>query len=288
MIRNNLLRQISISYGGEGLSQTEIGLLKEISAANGVVSGKDTVNGVLLDILGALGGVSTSLQRNGILRDIVIAQGGVVTSGNRNGLLFNWLESASEPVKNYVYRLDGLTQYYQLSEALSIEADDDYELAIEVPKLEPSLNSNSSLIGGNRSGDSGSFATFIYGDSKKIGVQFPTETSIKYLNSESALKAGEAATIKIERTAGTMSLYINDIFERSITDDFSDFNVERFGSWGNILLYAGAVRGFSLKVNGAIIYEIPLTNKDQGATQLPTVGNVSATIVNYTDSWEEV
>ena len=39
--------------------------------------------------------------------------------------------------------------------------------------------------------------------------------------------------------------------------------------------------------NEALIHKIPLTNKSQGATQLATVGSVNATMVNFTpDVWE--
>ena len=58
---------------------------------------------------------------------------------------------------------------------------------------------------------------------------------------------------------------------------------------------SGSYRGFflgsiyDLKINSQGANEIPLTNRSQGATQLPTVGNVSATMVNYSeDVWEEI
>lgn len=36
--------------------------------------------------------------------------------------------------------------------------------------------------------------------------------------------------------------------------------------------------------NGAVLHEIPLTNKAQGATQLATVGDINAFMPNYTDA----
>lgn len=69
----------------------------------------------------------------------------------------------------------------------------------------------------------------------------------------------------------------------------------------NILIFGASFTGvdssvpaplFGLSIydeNDTLINEIPLTNKAQGATQLPTVGNVSATMIGYTpDVWEEV
>lgn len=53
---------------------------------------------------------------------------------------------------------------------------------------------------------------------------------------------------------------------------------------------SAAIKGFRVRdENGSVINEIPLTNKAQGATQLATVGNVNATMINYTgDEWEQL
>ena len=52
--------------------------------------------------------------------------------------------------------------------------------------------------------------------------------------------------------------------------------------------FGGAIKNIEVIKGGVIANKIPLTNKDQGATQLPTVGNVSATMVGYTpDVWEQ-
>lgn len=52
---------------------------------------------------------------------------------------------------------------------------------------------------------------------------------------------------------------------------------------------ATVLYNFKVERNGVIIHDIPLTNKAQGATQLPVVGNISATVTEYDGSaWEEL
>ena len=46
-------------------------------------------------------------------------------------------------------------------------------------------------------------------------------------------------------------------------------------------------RRFEILIDEVITYKMPLANKPQGATQLATVGNVNATMANYSsDVWE--
>lgn len=52
---------------------------------------------------------------------------------------------------------------------------------------------------------------------------------------------------------------------------------------------AGYIYDFEvLNELGVVVNKIPLTNKAQGATQLATVGNVNATMINYTEAvWKD-
>lgn len=48
----------------------------------------------------------------------------------------------------------------------------------------------------------------------------------------------------------------------------------------------GSVFEFEVEVNGVVTHSIPLNNKEQGAIQLASVGNVNATMPNYNiDVW---
>ncbi|WP_076921246.1 SUMF1/EgtB/PvdO family nonheme iron enzyme [Pseudoalteromonas sp. SK20] len=51
--------------------------------------------------------------------------------------------------------------------------------------------------------------------------------------------------------------------------------------------FAGAIYDLEIVRSGEVILQLPLTNKEQGAEQLPTVGDITATMANYTPLvWE--
>ena len=192
-----------------------------------------------------------------------------------------FVKGSLEPVKNYIYMLDGLTKYFQFSEPITIPANVDYEIGFYASRA---LNDTNLLyIFGYSAGNvteqhrlalSAGVPQFAYGmgfvakDFNFSGEGNFTlihngETKNTLINFNKTQEAITEQTITIDRLMGpwlgTSSGYLN-----------------------------GYVRDFYVKVNGVEIIRIPLTNKAQGATQLPTVGNVSATIANYTDTWEEV
>ena len=169
--------------------------------------------------------------------------------------------------KSYVYRLDGLTKYFQLSEPINLIADDSVEL---------------SFIGGSVTN---SFAMFFESDSK-----------IFYISVTS-----DSLSFRVKAAFGTPMLNGGEIVNNVTPVPSSGKNTisaETVG--GEVLSVIGARTGGTLLMNlpvynfkvirgGAVIHEIPLTNKAQGATQLPTVGSVSATIAGYNENdWEEV
>lgn len=170
-------------------------------------------------------------------------------------------------VKNYVYRLDGLTKYFQLSEPINLLANDLVEL---------------SFIGGSVTN---SFAMFLESDSKNF-----------YLSVTS-----DKVAFRIKATFGTPMLNGDEIVSNVTPVPSSGKNTisaETVNS--EVLSVIGARTGGTLLMNlpiynfkvirsSTVIHEIPLTNKAQGANQLPTIGSVSATIVGYNENdWEEV
>ena len=174
---------------------------------------------------------------------------------------------SSSVVKNYVYRLDGSSKYFQLSEPINLIADDLVEL---------------SFIGGSVTN---SFAMFFESDSK-----------IFYISVTS-----DSLSFRVKAAFGTPMLNGGEIVNNVTPVPSSGKNTisaETVGS--EVLSVIGARTGGTLLMNlpicnfkvirgGTVMHEIPLTNKAQGATQLPTVGSVSATIVGYNENdWEEV
>lgn len=184
-------------------------------------------------------------------------------------------------VKNYVYRLDGLTKYYQLSDPITIPASTDCAIRFKIN------GSRDNYEGIFRSADSSDWLRFT---PESIGSNLQGNVAGSFLGgvpySSLMIRSGQERSFTLRREAGR---FYADIDEQSfslqvISGQFSIGVLCEFGGG----YFAGYISDFEVEINGVITNQIPLTNKTQGATQLPTVGNVSATIINYTDTWEEV
>ena len=171
-----------------------------------------------------------------------------------------------EGSKTYVYRLDGLTKYYQLSAPINLLAGDIVQL---------------SFIGGSVTN---AFAMFIESDSRNFYISVTSDSlsfRVKAAFGTPMLNGGEItsgvtpvpSSGKNTTSAETVGVDVLSVIGARV---------------GGTLLMNLPIYNFKVIRDGTVIHEIPLTNKEQGATQLPTVGNVSATIINYTDTWEEV
>lgn len=163
-------------------------------------------------------------------------------------------------VEQYVAQLDGVTQYWQLTSPIALEVGDEISF--------------------------------------KAARESGAATVKQWFASGSRLRINVQANNKIEEVGG--DLYLDGEFVTNYTADFPvdglehDFKYE-ITSAGRSLTILGASEGgfeklgghfknLSIKRNGVIIHEIPLTNKSQGATQLATVGKVNAFMPNYTDA----
>lgn len=166
---------------------------------------------------------------------------------------------------NYVARLDGLTQYWQFSDSINLTANDIIEL---------------SFIGGDVSN---AFAMFYESDSGDFYISVTSDTvsfRIKAAFGSPMLNGQQI----VNNTTPIPSSGENAISSAVVSSEVLSVLGCRIGGslFMNLPLY-----GFKVIRSGTVIHEIPLTNKSQGATQLPTVGSVSATMVNYTEAvWE--
>ena len=221
-------------------------------------------------------------MRNDLLEQIVIASGGTVTNkDDRNALLSDWLAAVSSPQVE-VARLDGATQYWQLSESIVIPANVNYEIGFYASRA---LNDTSLLYllaysQGNTS-EKHRLALSTGTPQKVYGMGFVAKDFI--LNGEGQFTLTHNGVSKVT--------FIN--FNESAADAFNSetITIDRLcGPWlgGDSGYLNGYIRDFYVIVDGVEILRIPLTNKAQGATQLATVGNVNATMINYTgDEWEK-
>ena len=185
--------------------------------------------------------------------------------------------------KSYVYRFDGLTKSIQLSGPITAPADTDFKVSFYINGV------NDSFEGLFSSSDPQSWLRLLPSSNSinlqgQLGAGFYQAVPFSELN----LRDGVTRKLSVERVAGRMRFVINDtlIFNSSILT--SEFSIETLALFGSDY-FGGVIYDFEVEINGVLTNKIPLTNKAQGATQLPTVGDISGTIINYTESgWEEV
>lgn len=177
-------------------------------------------------------------------------------------------KSKKEPLtEEWVARLDGTSQYWQLSEPINLIAGDVVELCFAGGAVQ------------------NAYAMFFESDSKNLYI---------------SVTAGKTE-FRLKAAFGTPMLNGGEIDNNTTPVPLGGSNVISAGAVSGeaLSLLGGRVGGslimnlplYNFKVirNGAVIHEIPLTNKSQGANQMPTVGTVSATMVNYTDGvWENI
>ena len=167
------------------------------------------------------------------------------------------------PLINYVARLNGADQYWQLSGPINVENDDRIGI---------------SFIGGVITN---SYARFFASDNNSFSVDANIDgATFRVSSGVSTLDGAIINTGEPIPTVGKHDIIL-ETANAGVLNTLGEFNGSRFN---NLPLYS-----FFIERNGTVIHQIPLTNKAQGATQLATVGNVNATMVNYDESvWEQI
>lgn len=166
---------------------------------------------------------------------------------------------AAVVVDQWVAQLDGVTQYWVLSEPINIEVDYTVGLMFIGGVISNQYARFYCLANNQMSVDSGI-------DSDKFRVS----GGVTSLN-DSNIFSGDPIPLSGENKIETK------LSVTGMIDSIGSYNNSRFI---NLPLY-----GFVIKnAAGVVIHEIPLTNKAQGATQLATVGNINAFMPNYTEA----
>ena len=218
------------------------------------------------------------------MEQIVIASGGTVTNkSDRNALLSDWLAAVESPSVE-VARLDGATKYWQLSDPIAAPENTDFTFAAYISGTRTSDiegvfsdSGGSSWIRALNSGQSQDLQMFVGGSFK--GASYPTGYD---------LRDGNFNLFKLSRVGGQLSFSINDSEMKTLGTSNAEFSIDNLFRFSN-QYFAGVIYGFEVEIGGVLTNSIPLTNKSQGATQIATVGNVNATMVNFsTDVWEEI
>lgn len=214
-------------------------------------------------------------MRNDLLADIVTASGGTITDrNNRNLLLKDWLDAVKAPAINYVARLNGTDQYWQLSEAIPLIGN--FRVEVEVVVFD--TVGTSWVIDGETTNNRRFDVSIAYLDEYSVSLN-QKDYMKTIVNGQQAVSAstGELFELNLVRDGGVLDRSLREVFNiGSRFDGLETLN--------------GYIRHFKVyDENDVLTHQIPLTNKAQGATQLATVGNVNATMIGYNeDVWEQV
>lgn len=172
------------------------------------------------------------------------------------------------PAIEWVAQLDGVMQFWQLTAPIQVPNNGSVELDL---LYDPSTSiDNDYIICSPSSTTTSSF--FIGRETVGVG------------------SSGVVSSFSIDTEQTTNFPYDNKF--HTIKYQFNNPNgVIRFiGSrFTQTQISRGIFKNFRVRDSGGnIVNQIPLTNKAQGATQLATVGNVNATMINYTEAvWKK-
>lgn len=179
--------------------------------------------------------------------------------------------STPEPVIKNVARTDGVSQGWSLSEPISITTN--HLVRIKTYMVEDNGKTRR-LFGGD--GGENSLGYILHPNSQiyvKINNQNRGETS---LDGE-AFEQAPFFDVNVASHSIEMFVILN-----------CEIDAIGFNEIGGDYM-PGALYEFEVELDGVVTHAIPLTNKEQGATQLATVGNVNAFMSNYSsDVWEEL
>lgn len=162
-------------------------------------------------------------------------------------------------VTSYIYQLDGLTQYFNLSESVAFAVGDRVEFDISFPTSAPI--SDAYVIDGS---------TRAYLFARSDGTLFYNSSRMLFTLDGSTIAPGsqmplDGLTHKVVGTyQGAHTLRVVGI---------------SFPLSGGTTLSCKVKNLSMIRTSGNLA--IPLNNKSQGANQLATVGSINATIVNY-------
>lgn len=178
------------------------------------------------------------------------------------------------PVINYVARLDGVSQYWQLSGDISCGVGG----FVRFKYIGPDITSNDFAMVGRENNYSTAFMLRERDggvvEANAVGVSIDGVTYANGDNYPSDLYSIKMVELEVK---SPINISILMAAYRKVSEGLTTWN------------FPGAIFDFEVEKGGVITNKIPLTNKAQGATQLATVGNVNATMVGYTpDVWEQV
>jgi len=162
----------------------------------------------------------------------------------------------------WVAELDGVAQSWQLSETIILFAGDKvkfkYRTNPEVGKYRYLLDSSS---------DDANRGYILLNNAGR--VTYPANLMRVYVD----------GSLLTSNSLAPADNVVHDV----TVEVLNTMSIDKMGSrFNSIDFMSGWLEDFQLIIGGGVSIIIPLTNKSQGANQLPTIGAVSAVMANYT------
>lgn len=180
-------------------------------------------------------------------------------------------------VFGWVAELDGLSQSWQLSVPIVINGESDFRISFKM------IGTNEIYEGLFENSNDDHAWMRLQPPEQEFSIQgYDGQSYIAAARySHYDLRNGESRLLSFVRTDGKLYVGIDDgdlVYSRTTSEVWA---FDRLGKYLNTT-FGGVIYGFEVEIDGIVTNAIPLTNKAQGATQLPTVGDISAFMPNYT------
>jgi len=182
----------------------------------------------------------------------------------------------------YLPRTDGQAQYYNLNKPVEIPANTDFKVSFYIQ----GFNNSYEGLFENSAGTSTWLRLLPSSQSQNL-QGYDDENYFGFIPQQIILlRDGELRKVTLIREQGKLYAQINEgekIYSREATAKWTFDRLCKFSS----TYFGGLFYDFEVEIAGEVVLQLPLTNKEQGAVQLPTVGDITATMANYTPLvWE--
>ncbi|ASV43933.1 hypothetical protein [Pseudoalteromonas phage KB12-38] len=182
----------------------------------------------------------------------------------------------------YVPRIGGSKQYYILSSPIVIPENADFKISFYIQGLDRGYEG-------------------LFSDSKNEGPWMRLMAEAQFNNIQGyddegyyseipyqdvTLRDGLLHKLAVLRVDGELYTQVDDetpVYARDSTSAWEFDLLCKFKT----SYFSGVFTDFEVEIDQVVVLSLPLTNKEQGDVQLPTVGDITATMHNYTPSvWE--
>ena len=181
---------------------------------------------------------------------------------------FSYTANGAAEAEQWVAQLDGATQAWRFSESFQTELDDVITFKYIGPE---NPESDTSLVGRDAN-----YAGVVILREREGGVLELNGASVSI---DGTSYPGGSLYPKYPGVMEAQVVINTRIRIETLLGTFANKDAPSF-TWR----MQGGIFDFKVTRNDQVVLHLPLNNKSQGGTQLPTVGNISANLINYTEA----